>query len=149
MIKYVIMLITICLSAFFSGTELSMTAVNKLRLQKLAEEGDKRAALALKISSKYDWMLSGVLIGNNLVNILCSSIATLIFLEIFKDEGLAATMSTVIMTVIILIFGEIVPKLVANNNPERFAKFVCIPLRVILLVFSPLIFLSLSVAKIH
>ena len=148
MIKYVIMLITICMSAFFSGSELSMTAVNKLRLQKLAEDGDKRAALALKISSKYDWMLSGVLIGNNLVNILCSSIATLIFLEIFKDEGLAATMSTVIMTVIILIFGEIVPKLVANNNPEKFAKFVCIPLRVILLVFSPLIFLSLSVVKL-
>ena len=132
MIKYVVMLITICMSAFFSGTELSMTAVNKLRLQKLAEDGDKRAALAYKISSKYDWMLSGVLIGNNLVNILCSSIATLIFLEIFKDEGLAATMSTVIMTVIILIFGEIVPKLVANNNPEKFAKFVCVPLRVLL-----------------
>ncbi|MBQ2732657.1 MAG: HlyC/CorC family transporter [Clostridia bacterium] len=148
MIKYVIMLITICMSAFFSGSELAMTAVNRLRLQKLAEDGDKRAALALKISSKYDWMLSGVLIGNNLVNILCSSIATLIFLEIFKDEGLAATMSTVIMTVIILIFGEIVPKLVANNNPEKFAKFVCIPLRVILLVFSPLIFLSLSVVKL-
>lgn len=146
--KYVIMLITIGMSAFFSGTELSMTAVNKLRLQKLAEDGDKRAALAYKISSKYDWMLSGVLIGNNLVNILCSSIATLIFLEIFKDEGLAATMSTIIMTVIILIFGEIVPKLVANNNPEKFAKLVCIPLRVILLIFSPLIFLSLSVVKL-
>lgn len=148
MIKYIIMLFTICMSAFFSGSELSMTAVNKLRLQKLAEEGDKRAALALKISSKYDFMLSGVLIGNNLVNILCSSIATLIFLEIFKDEGLAATMSTVIMTVIILIFGEIVPKLVANNSPESFAKFVCVPLRVILLVFSPLIYLSLSVVKL-
>ncbi|MBR2453496.1 MAG: HlyC/CorC family transporter [Clostridia bacterium] len=145
--NYVIIVITVLLSAFFSGTELSMTAVNKLRLQKLADEGDKRAGLALKISSNYDWMLSGVLIGNNLVNILCSSVATLIFLQFF-DEGAAATISTVVMTVIILIFGEIVPKLVANNAPETFAKFVCIPLRVVLFIFTPFIYLSLAVVKL-
>ena len=145
--NYVIIVITVLLSAFFSGSELSMTAVNKLRLQKLADEGDKRAALALKISSNYDWMLSGVLIGNNLVNILCSSVATLIFLQFF-DEGAAATISTVVMTVIILIFGEIVPKLVANNAPETFAKFVCIPLRIVLFIFTPFIYLSLAVVKL-
>jgi len=147
-LKYAIMVFTIAMSAFFSGSELSMTAVNKLRLQKAAEEGDKRAALALKISSNYDWMLSGVLIGNNLVNILCSSVATLIFLDFIKDEGVAATVSTIVMTTIILIFGEIVPKLVANNAPEPFAKFVAFPLRMIIFIFTPFIYLSLSIVKL-
>ena len=81
-LQYLIVAVCVLLSAFFSGSELALTAANKLRLSKAAEEGDKKARLALKVSSDYDRMLSGVLIGNNLVNILCSSVSTLIFLRL-------------------------------------------------------------------
>ncbi|MDY5940551.1 MAG: hemolysin family protein [Eubacteriales bacterium] len=147
-VKYIIILFTVFMSAFFSGSELSMTTLNKLRLGKQADDGDKRARMALKISSNYDRMLSGVLIGNNLVNILCSSVATLIFLTFIKDSGVAATVSTVVMTTVILIFGEIVPKLVAKNSPDRFAKAVAYPLQFIIFLLSPLVYLSLAIIRL-
>lgn len=145
-LPYIIIVITVFLSAFFSGSELALTNVNKLRLSNEADDGDKKAARALKLANDYDKMLSGVLIGNNLVNILCSSMATLVFLRFIpNNENLASIVSTAVMTVIILIFGEIVPKLAAKKNPESFAKTVSLPIRIVVIVFYPLILISLAI----
>ena len=130
--EYVLIVISIILSACFSGSEIALNTVNRVRLENQVEtKGDKRAALVLKLYSDYDKTLSGILIGNNLVNIMSSSVSTMIFLSIFTALGvagaseLAATVSTVVMTVIILIFGEIVPKLLAKGHAEGVTKAIC------------------------
>ena len=108
-----ITLIIFCLlmSAYFSATETAFSTLNKIRIKNLAEDGNKKAKLVYKLTEKYDTMLSAVLIGNNIVNILSSSIATLVFLGIMVNSpDLATTVSTVVMTLVVLIFGEISPK---------------------------------------
>lgn len=148
-LQYLIVAVCVLLSAFFSGSELALTAANKLRLSKAAEEGDKKARLALKVSSDYDRMLSGVLIGNNLVNILCSSVSTLIFLRLIPaNSELAAVVSTAVMTVVILIFGEITPKLIAKSKPDAVARLVALPIRVTILLFYPLILVSTALIRL-
>ena len=105
-IGYIIALIALVgMSAFFSGTEMSFSSVNRVRMKALANKGDKRAKLVCDMSDQYDRLLSTILIGNNLVNILSSSIATMVFIRFFGDRGVS--LSTVVMTVVILIFGEI------------------------------------------
>ncbi len=148
-LQYLIVAVCVLLSAFFSGSELALTAANKLRLSKAAEEGDKKARLALKVSSDYDRMLSGVLIGNNLVNILCSSVSTLIFLRLIPaNSELAAAVSTAVMTVVILIFGEITPKLIAKSKPDAVARLVALPIWVTVLLFYPLILVSTALIRL-
>lgn len=148
-LQYLIVAVCVLLSAFFSGSELALTAANKLRLSKAAEEGDKKARLALKVSSDYDRMLSGVLIGNNLVNILCSSVSTLIFLRLIPANAeLAAAVSTAVMTVVILIFGEITPKLIAKSKPDAVARLVALPIWVTVLLFYPLILVSTALIRL-
>ena len=104
-----------------------------------AENGDKRAARALAVGEDYDKLLSSILIGNNIVNITATTISTLLFTKIFVTYG--ATISTVVITIVVLIFGEISPKSVAKEFPERFAMFSAPILRVIILVLTPLNFL--------
>ena len=148
-LQYLIVAVCVLLSAFFSGSELALTAANKLRLSKAAEEGDKKARLALKVSSDYDRMLSGVLIGNNLVNILCSSVSTLIFLRLIPANAeLAAAVSTAVMTVVILIFGDITPKLIAKSKPDAVARLVALPIWVTVLLFYPLILVSTALIRL-
>ncbi len=148
-LQYLIVAVCVLLSAFFSGSELALTAANKLRLSKAAEEGDKKARLALKVSADYDRMLSGVLIGNNLVNILCSSVSTLIFLRLIPaNSELAAVVSTAVMTVVILIFGEITPKLIAKSKPDAVARLVALPIRITILLFYPLILVSTALIRL-
>ena len=90
----------------------------------MAEKGNKKAALALKLSDDYDSLISTILIGNNIVNILASAMATLLFTRLLKNNAdLASTVSTAVLTVIILIFGEISPKTIAKNSPESFVLF--------------------------
>lgn len=153
--EYVLIVICLILSGCFSGSEIALNSVNRVRLENQVEtKGDKRAALVLKLYSDYDKTLSGILIGNNLVNILSSSVSTMVFLSIFTVLGvsgaseLAATVSTVVMTVIILIFGEIVPKLLAKQHAEGVSKTLSYPLWILCIILSPVIFLVLGLLKL-
>ena len=120
----VVVLVCILLSGYFSATETAFTAINKIRLRAKAEDGDKGAMRVLKLADNYDRLLTTILIGNNIVNILASSLFTLLMIALIpKNEGLATTLSTVILTVVILIFGEITPKVLAKEFPEGFARF--------------------------
>ncbi len=137
--KIIILIILIALSAFFSASETSFTSLNKIRLKMMADEGNRRAALAYSMTDNYDKMLSTVLIGNNIVNIAATSVATILFIDLLKNENIGSTVSTVVMTVAILIFGEVSPKSIAKEKPEKFACFAAPFLRALMLVFSPLV----------
>lgn len=133
-----VVLLVMC-SAYFSATETAFTSLNTIRMKTWAENGDKRAARALALEQDYDKLLSSILIGNNIVNITATTISTLLFTKIFVTYG--ATISTVVITIVVLIFGEISPKSVAKEFPERFAMFSAPILRVIIVVLTPLNFL--------
>ncbi len=137
--SYILLVILIALSAFFSASETAYTTVNKIRLQNYVDAGSKKAKTALFIAENYDRTLTTILIGNNIVNITATTISTLLFTKIFATYG--ATISTVVITIVVLIFGEISPKSVAKEFPERFAMFSAPILRVIILVLTPLNFL--------
>lgn len=133
-----IVILVMC-SAYFSATETAFTSLNTIRMKTWAENGDKRAARALAVGEDYDKLLSSILIGNNIVNITATTISTLLFTKIFVTYG--ATISTVVITIVVLIFGEISPKSVAKEFPERFAMLSAPILRVIIVVLTPLNFL--------
>lgn len=116
-----VLVLLIILSAYFSATETAFSGANKIRLKNMASDGNKKAARALKLTENFDNLLSTVLVGNNIVNIAASSIATVLFTSLFGDAGV--TISTFIMTVLVLIFGEITPKSLAKEAPESFAMF--------------------------
>ena len=127
------------LSAYFSATETACSSANSTRLKTLAEKGSKKAKLACELLEHYDKLLSTILIGNNIVNILMASIGTVLFVRHYGDAG--ATISTVVVTVVVLVFGEISPKSVAKDCAERFAMFSAPILQVFLFVLTPLNFL--------
>lgn len=135
----VILVILIIFSAFFSATETAMASFNRIRIKNKAEDGNKRAKLVLSYIDKYDRMLSCILIANNIVNISAASLATVLFLQYFPIYG--ATISTIVLTCAILIFGEITPKSLAKDQPERFALFAAPLLRIFLFLLAPLNFL--------
>ena len=135
----VAMMICIILSAYFSATETAFSSLNRTRLRTIAEKGNRRAALALHLCDKYDKLLSTILIGNNIVNILVASLGTVLFVELYGNKG--ATISTVVVTIVVLIFGEITPKSVAKDAPERFALFSAPFIRLWIWVLTPLNFL--------
>ncbi len=114
--------ILVALSAFFSGTETAFSSLSKVKVKSLMEENNKRAAVAMRVYEDYDKAISAILIGNNIVNIASSAIATTICTVYFGAKG--ALVSTVLMTVIVLIFGEVTPKAMAKNNAENFALAV-------------------------
>ncbi len=137
----VIIVICIILSMYFSATETAFSCLNRIRIKNKAENGNKRAALVLRLLDKYDEMLSTILVGNNIVNILCSSVATLLFVNLLKDPDLGATVSTVVITVLLLIFGEISPKTIAKERPEGLAMFSAPILRFLMIVLTPVTFI--------
>ena len=120
-IQIIVMLICIIMSAYFSATETAFSSFNRTRIKSLAENGSKRAKLVLRLSDNYDGLISSILIGNNIVNIAVASIGTLLFVSAYGDIG--ATISTVVVTIVVLIFGEISPKSLAKDSPEQFALF--------------------------
>lgn len=134
-----VLIVLVALSAFFSGTEMAFSTASKPRLKSLSQDGNRRAKLALKLADNYDELLSTILIGNNIVNIASSSIATLLFVKYFADKG--ATLSTVVMTVVILIFGEISPKSIAKEVAEPFAMAVAPVMNLLNKIFKPLNFI--------
>lgn len=139
-ISVLIIVVCILFSMYFSATETAFNSISRVRLKNKAEEGNKKAVLVLKLSEKYDELLSTILIGNNIVNILCSSIATLLFARLLHDNDLGATVSTVVMTVILLIFGEISPKTIAKESPEAIAMFSAPFLHVLICILTPFTF---------
>lgn len=134
-----ILIIALCVlfSMYFSATETAFNACSRIRLKNKAEEGNSRAKLVLKLLDKYDEMLSTILIGNNIVNIACTSLATLLFVRLLQDEDLGATVSTVVVTLVLLIFGEISPKTIAKENAEKFALLSAPLLNVLIILLTP------------
>ncbi len=130
------LLILVILSAFFSSAETSLTTVNRVRLKALADEGNKHAQTALDILEKYGKMLSAILIGNNIVNLTASSLMTIVAMKI----GLSVGVATGILTVVILIFGEIVPKNMAMIYAEKFSLFYAVLIAGLMKVMTPVIF---------
>ncbi|MBP5269853.1 MAG: HlyC/CorC family transporter [Clostridia bacterium] len=131
-------------SAFFSGSEIAFNTVNRMRLRKAAEEKNRAAKRALRISENFTWSLCAILIGNNLANIAASTCATSLFIWLFysltKSNGfdaLASAVSTLIMTFIVLIFGEIIPKLLAKRYADRLAPALSIPVTVLTYLLFP------------
>jgi len=136
-LPYIGIVICICFSAFFSGSEIAFASANTLRLKTAAESGSKSSALALYICDFYDKALCTILIGNNLVNIASSSLATVIAMSLVGDAG--AVYATGVMTVLILIFGEIVPKILAKDHCSGFVLTAAAPLRFLMIVTKPLV----------
>ena len=133
------LVILVILSAFFSATETAFTSLNRIRLKSRADSGNKRAALTLRIAEDYDKLLSTNLIGNNIVNISASTVGTVLFTKLFLDYG--PLVSTVVLSVVILVFGEISPKSMAKENAEAFAMFAAPIMRVLMTVLAPVNYL--------
>ena len=129
-----VMAALVLMSAYFSATETAFTSLSKTKLKLMAED-NRRAALAYDLAERYDELVSTILIGNNIVNISLSSLGTLLFVGILGDIG--ATVSTVVITILVLIFGEVCPKGIAKDMPEKFAIFSAPVIRVIVVVFTP------------
>lgn len=138
---YSIGIIVVCLvfSAYFSATETAFTSLNRIRMKNMAGEGSQRAKKVLELEEKYDNLLSTILIGNNLVNIACSSVATVLFVQLTAEYG--ATLSTIVTTIVVLIFGEISPKSLAKEHPEAFASFSAPIIGFLMVLMTPLNFL--------
>lgn len=137
--QIIILVILILFSAYFSATETAFSSLNRIRIKMLADEGNKRAAMVYNMSENFDKLLTTVLIGNNIVNIASTSIATVFFIELLMDQATGSTVSTVVMTVALLIFGEITPKSIAKEKPEAFAMFSAPFIKFLSVIFVPFV----------
>jgi len=143
--QLVCILVLVFLSAFFSSSETALVTVNKIRMKNLAENGDKRAAKVLKVTSDSGKMLSAILIGNNIVNIGASSIATILAMDIFGDIG--SGIATGVLTIIVLIFGEVSPKTMATIKADSFALAIAGIIDVLMFILTPVIFIINKLAS--
>ncbi|WP_295154442.1 hemolysin family protein [uncultured Ruminococcus sp.] len=134
------------LSAVCSATETAFSSCNRIRLKKMADGGSKSAAKALKICADFDKALTAILIGNNVVNIASSALATVFFTEKFGAGSVG--IATAVMTVLVLIFGEILPKSLAKENSESFSVFMAAPLSAFMFIITPLIWIFAGIKKI-
>ena len=139
--------VCVVLSAFFSASEMSLSSANRMRLENLAEDGNRSAALAVKIIDRYDNTLSAILIGNNFVNIALSSISSLIAIMVFKAEEYT-WVATVICTVVVIIFGETMPKIVAKKNANRLSTIVAWPIRFLSIILTPVIIIVVGIIRL-
>ena len=129
------MVVLMILSAYFSATETAFTSLNRIKIKNMAEDGDKRARQVLGLVEEFDKVLSTILIGNNIVNIANTAVATVFFVNLYGNYG--PTVATVVMTITVLIFGEISPKNLAKDRPESFAMFSAPILSILMIVFAP------------
>lgn len=132
-----IMIALVVMSAYFSATETAFSSLSRSRIKILMEHGNRKAALVHKLSENYDKLLSTILVGNNIVNIALSSMATVFFIQ-YLGNASGPTISTVVVTIVVLIFGEITPKSLAKETPERFAMFSAPILQVFLAILTPI-----------
>lgn len=145
-LRIVILVILLCLSAFFSSSETALTTVNRIRMRSLAEEGNKRAARVLAVTDNSSKMLSAILIGNNIVNLSASSLATALAIELFGSAG--AGIATGILTILILIFGEISPKTMATIRAEKISLRFSGIIWMLMKILTPVIFIINALAMI-
>ncbi len=136
----VVLIVLVILSAYFSATETAFTSLNRIRLKSKADSGNRRAALTLRLVDQYDNLLSSILVGNNIVNLSASSLATILFTEGLRLQN-GAVISTVVITVVVLIFGEVSPKSLAKEYPESFAMFSAPIMRILIVILTPVNFL--------
>ncbi len=147
MLNYIVIVICLICSAFFSASEIAYASAGEVRLRCAAEEKcSLPRRLALKIHGDYNKVLATILIGNNLVNIAAESVATVIVISLLGES--LAWVATIAMTVLVLIFGEILPKVIAKTMPETFAILFAIPLRVLAIITKPIVFLVDSALKV-
>ncbi len=144
--QIVSILVLLAFSAYFSSAETALTTCNKIRVRSLAEEGNKKAEVVLEILENQGKMLSAILIGNNIVNISASSLSTVLATKIFGSSG--AGIATGILTMVVLVFGEISPKTLATIHADSIALSYAKSIRVIMVIFTPIIFIINSVSKI-
>ena len=137
--QIILIILLIIFSAYFSATETAFTSVNRIRMKNLAADGDKRAEKVLTLSEKYDKLLTTILVGNNIVNIWMAAIATTIFIGIYKEHG--ATIATIVITLVVLIFGEITPKNIAKEKSEEFSMFSAPFIGVLMTILTPVNFI--------
>ena len=135
-ISLIIVIVCVIMSGFFSATETAFSCINRIRIKNMAEKGNKKANLVMKLADNYDSLLSTILIGNNIVNILCASLATILFVNLLGNEA-GPTVSTIVVTIVVLIFGEVSPKSIAKESPEKFAMFAAPFLNVLVKVLTP------------
>ena len=137
-----ILIILVAMSAFFSGTETAFTSFNKTRMKTLAQDGNKKAKSVLDIEERYEKFLSTILVGNNIVNITATTISGIMFAEFMKgNAALAPTVSTAVMTVVVLLFGEITPKTLAKDFAEKYAMSACGTVKFVMAILTPLTFI--------
>jgi len=139
-VSLVIIIVGIIMSAYFSATETAFSSLNRIRMKNMAEKGNKRACLVMRLSGNYDSLLSTILIGNNIVNIASASLATVLFVKLLGDEA-GPSVSTAVTTIVVLIFGEVSPKSIAKESPEKFAMFSAPFLNVLMVLLTPFNFL--------
>ncbi len=144
--QIIVLIILVMLSAFFSGTETAFTSFNRNRMKTLAQDGNKRAKAVLEIDEKYEKFITTILVGNNIVNITATTVSGIMFANLLKGNAeLAPTVSTVVMTVVILIFGEITPKALAKDLAEKYALATCKIVKFVVAILTPITFIfSLS-----
>lgn len=135
--RIIIIIITIVFSALFSSCETAFSSVNKIRLKNYAAQGNKRAEKALKIANSFEDALTTVLVGNNIVNITMASVGTILFTSLFGSKGVG--ISTAVITVLVLIFGEVLPKSFAKQNAEKLALIFARPLSSLIFIFKPIV----------
>lgn len=140
-----IVVLTLC-SAFFSCSETAFSSISKARLKNYVSQGNKRAKIALDIADNYDKALTTILIGNNIVNIASSSLATVVFTQMLGASGVGV--STIVMTIIVLIFGEITPKTFANENAEKCAIAFAPIISFLMFLFTPVVWLFSQLKKL-
>ena len=143
---YLVIFIMICLSAYFSASEIAFNTANKMRLRKACECGSCTARIAFNICDKFTTSLSAILIGNNLANIAISTCTTLIVMNLFKNNvALASTIATILVTIVILIFGEIVPKILSKQHADTVVRIIAIPTRILTVILSPFVFIVMAI----
>lgn len=154
-LSWMLVIIILCtiLSAYFSATETAFNTFNRIRMKGYAEKGNKKAKRVLKLADNYDTLISTILVGNNIVNILSATLATLFFVGLAKDiswltEDFAPTLSTIVMTLIVLTFGEIMPKTLAKQFPEKFSMFSAPFIYALLIVLTPITFIFQQLQKL-
>lgn len=146
MINIILIILLVAFSAMFSSCETAFSTVNKMRLKNNADQGSAKAAKALRLAESFDNSLTTILIGNNIVNIASTSISTVLFTDLFGAKGVG--IATVVMTVVVLIFGEILPKTFAKENSEKCAYFFAGPLSALIVLFTPLSFIFSAIKNI-
>ena len=143
---YAVIFVMICLSAYFSASEIAFNTANKMRLRKASEGGSFTAKVAYQICERFTTSLSAILIGNNLANIAVSTCTTLIVMNLFRNNvALASTVATILITVVILIFGEILPKILSKQNADTVVRIIAIPTRILTVLLSPFVFIVMAI----